>query len=440
MDVEPRSATISAPEREPDPRFSPRRVIFGAGAGNALEWYDWSVYAIFAPFFATQFFDSTDALSATLSTLAIFAVGFLMRPLGGMFFGWYADRHGRRNAMVLSMLITAAGSLLIAVSPTYEVIGIAASLVLVVARLGQGFGLGGEIGASHTYLGEAAPPARRGLWSSSMYVAVTTGVLFATIEAAVLTGLLSTEAMGSWGWRIPFAIGALLALWALYLRRGLSETETFTKNRDTKEMTLQDRPRLMQDIWRERANMLRIIGLTCGGTVAYYAWGISAPGYAIAVKGIEPTNALWAGVCAQLVYIIALPIWGAVSDRIGRRPTLMVFALGFIVLSFPLSWLIRDAAWQLGVAMGIALAIHASAAALLPAVFSELFPTRVRAVGMAVPYSIAVALFGGTAPYLQTWLGSRGLSWMFTAYVMVLCAGTLVTVLKMPETRAKELS
>lgn len=422
---------VAAPSDAARPSW--RRVIFGAGVGNALEWYDWSVYAIFAPFFAEQFFDPADPVSAMLSTLAVFAVGFVMRPLGGVFFGWFADRIGRQRSMVLAMAITALGSLLIAVSPTHASVGVLASALLLVARLAQGFGLGGEIGASHTFLAESAPAHRRGLWSSSMYVAVTVGVLAATLQAAGLKSVLSPEQMSGWGWRIPFVIGALLGIYAFYLRSGLQETTAFQKEDAAPSQSM------LRGIWENRASVLRVVGLTVGGTVLYYTWAIGATSYAITVKGIDPTAALWASVVANLVFIAALPAWGALSDRWGRKPNLIIFSVGLAVLSFPLNWLIQDSAWQLGLATAIALVLLAAVTSILPAAFAEMFPTRVRASGMALPYSLAVAATGGTAPYLNTYLSSIGLSSMFTVYCIALLAIGLVVAVLMPETRGKDL-
>ncbi len=435
MSSVPAAADAASSETDRSGSRTPwRRVIVGAGVGNALEWYDWSVYAVFAPFFAQQFFNTGSAVSAVLAALAVFAVGFVMRPLGGIFFGWFADRIGRQRAMVLAMAITALGSLLIAVAPTYAAVGLLASALLLFARLAQGFGIGGEIGASHTYLAEAAPARRRGLWSSSMYVAVTLGVLFATVQAAVLQSLLSGDQMSAWGWRIPFAIGAVLGIYALYLRSGLPETTAFRNARSSAQQQS-----MWQGIWENRAAVFRVIGLTVGGTVLYYTWAIGATSYAITVKGIDPEGALWAGVVANLVYIAALPFWGAVSDRWGRRPNVIVFSVGLALLAFPLNWLIQDAAWQLGLAMSIALFVHASVAAILPALFAEMFPARVRASGMALPYSLAVAATGGTASYLQTYLASVGLASVFTWYAIALLAVGLVVAVRMPETRGTSL-
>jgi MHS family alpha-ketoglutarate permease-like MFS transporter len=423
---------------------SRRRVLAATGIGNALEWYDWSVYAIFAPFFAAQFFAPTDAVSALLATLGVFAVGFLMRPLGGFLFGWLADRHGRKTAMSYAMVLCAAGSLVIGVAPTYASVGVGASVLLLLARCVQGLAHGGEIGSSHTYLAEMAPARRRGLWASTMYMAITAGTLAATLLGAVLTSTVDPAAMDSWGWRLPFLLGAALGVYALWLRRSLTETEAFRQEQEraaaSPAQATAPAPSLLAGVWAHRSAALRVIGLTVGGTVFYYTWAVSAPAYAIAVKGLDASSALWAGVVANLVFLAALPLWGALSDRWGRRPNGFVFAIGTVVVAFPLTALIQDESWQLGVAMSVALVVMASTASIVPAWFAELFPTRVRASGMAIPYSIAVALTGGTAPYLQTWLGSRGQESLFTGYVVALGLVTLLTVVHTRETRGVELS
>jgi MHS family alpha-ketoglutarate permease-like MFS transporter len=425
---------MAIPSAPPHSRCRWRRIIVGAGIGNALEWYDWTVYAVFAPFFAPQFFDGADPTSALLSTLAVFAAGFFMRPLGGLFFGVLADRKGRRFAMVLSMVVTAMGSLIIAVAPTYSSIGVVASALLLLGRLAQGFGLGGEIGVSYTFLAESAPPARRGLWSSSFYIAVTCGSVFATLEGAILSSVLDKTDMTEWGWRIPFIIGTLLGFYAFYLRGRLPETTAF-------EMAQRGAKRAgtLHSIWQNRTAAARIIGLVMGGTVAFYTWSVAAPGHAITVKRVEASSALWAGVVANLVFIVMLPLWGSLSDRFGRKPNVIAFAVGTAILTVPLDKLIQDQAWQLAVAMSVALTFQAAVSAIAPALFAELLPTHVRAAGTGFPYSIAVALFGGTAPFVQAWLADHGQAALFNVYTIILLAATLITIVITPECKERAL-
>jgi MHS family alpha-ketoglutarate permease-like MFS transporter len=427
--------SLDSVERRPGRPRDRLRTLLGSGAGNALEWYDWNIYAVFAPFFAAQFFNPDNPVAALLSTLAVFAVGFGMRPLGGLLFGWLADRHGRRASMLLSVGLACGASLLIGLAPTYGSVGIAAAAVLLLARLLQGLAHGGEIAAGHTYVAEIAPPRRRGLWSSVIYVSGMLATLMAALLGAGLTSVLSDDAMSSWGWRVPFLAGGALALVAVYLRSQLSETEAFENHRSRAS-----RPSIWGGIWENRNAALTVVGLTLGGTVFFYTWVVAAPAYAIGVKDMDPTAALWASVVAILVMIAALPLAGRLSDRFGRRPNFLVFSLGAAALSFPLNRLIQGEAWQLAVAMSIALALLALVVSILPALFAELFPTRVRATGVGIPYSVAVALTGGTAAYLQTWLTTNGHGDLFLVYSIVLLLIGAVTILATPETRGRPLT
>lgn len=413
------------------------KTIVGTGVGNALEWFDWNIYAIFATFFAAQFFSGANQFSAVLSTLAVFAVGFVARPFGGFLFGWISDRRGRRAAMTLSVALAAGGSFAIGLSPTYESIGVGASLILLTARLVQGLAHGGELPSAQTYLSEVAPPARRGLWASLIYVSGTMGVIAGTGLAAVLTTALDDQQMATWGWRIPFILGGFFGLYALVMRRRLDETEAFEQEVGHQPATR--REPLWRAVLQHRTQALQVIGMTVGITIVYYAWAISAPQYAISSRGIDPAAALWAGVLASLVFIAALPVWGAVSDRIGRKPVLMICILGLAVAAYPLNALVGSSAVRLGIAMSLALILIAGPAAIVPAFYAELFPTHIRTVGVGVPYSIAVAVFGGTAPYLQTWLGETlGRSW-FTGYVVVMLLISLLAIASAPETRGRDL-
>lgn len=413
-----------------------RRTLFGLGAGNAMEWFDWNVYATFASFFAAQFFNAHSAVSALLSTLAVFAVGFAARPIGGWVFGWIADRKGRQLAMALTVAIAAAGSLVIGLSPTYGQIGVWASVILVVARLAQGLAHGGELPSAQTYIAEVAPPARRGLWSSLIYFSGTCGVLVGTLLGAVLSGVLTHEQMLSFGWRIPFILGGVFGIYSLYVRLRMRETEVFQA---AKKDAGKEKGQIWQTIKQNPKLLAQVIGLTVGATVIYYMWAVAAPSYAITVRGVPPTGALWAGVFANVVFLIALPLWGIVSDRIGRKPVLFIAIAGLLVLSFPLNAMVGHEAWQLFVAMSIALIFMAGFSSIGPAVYAEIFPTRIRAVGVGVPYSIAVAAFGGTAPYLQTLFAGNGHPSLFIVYGIVLMVISALVVFTLPETRGVDL-
>ncbi|MDA3626954.1 MFS transporter [Saccharopolyspora sp. WRP15-2] len=426
------STQVDAPARAGAGRW---RTVFGTGIGNALEWYDWNVYAVFAPFFASQFFPKSDATSALLSTLAIFAVGFLMRPLGGLFFGWLGDRKGRRTAMVASIAMAAGGSLVIGIAPTYDTIGIGASLLLLLARLGQGLAHGGELPAAQTYVSEMAPPGRRGRWSSLIYVSGTIGITVGTALGAVLASALVPAELAAWGWRIPFVVGGIIGVYALVMRMRLAETEAFEHD-DAARTKIS----LWQAFWQNRIACLKVIGLTLGGTVVYYTWFVAAPAQAISVKGFDPSATLWVAVAANVVFICALPFFGALSDKIGRKPVLQFAFIGGAVLTFPLNWLVQDQVWQLAAAMFIAMLFMAPASAILPAVYAEMFPTHVRTTGVAIPYAIAVAACGGSAPYLQTWLTKAGAGSVFLTYTVALLLLAVLVVRGMPETKDVDLT
>lgn len=424
----------TAPDRSNLERAGRWRTIIGTGIGNALEWYDWNVYAVFAPFFAGQFFPGSDPASALLTTLAIFAVGFLMRPLGGLLFGWFADRKGRRAAMITSIALAAVGSLLIGVIPTYSTIGIGASVLLLLARLGQGLAHGGELPAAQTYVSEMAPQGRRGRWSSLIYVSGTTGILAGTVLGAVLAGILSDGQLHSWGWRVPFIVGGLIGLYALVMRLRLSETGAFEEEL-AQERAADERPSLWRGIWAHRVACLRVLGITAGGTVAYYTWVVSVPAQAISVKGMNASAALWTGVGANIVLILALPLFGILSDRIGRKPVLYLSYLGGAVLAFPLNLLVQDQIWQLAVSLTVAMLFIAPGVAILPAVYAEMFPTHVRTSGVGLPYALVVAACGGSAPYLQTALEKAGVGSAFLGYTVVLLLVSVAVVYRMPETK-----
>jgi len=428
--------TAEAPPPSAPVEQSRFRTLLGAGVGNTLEWYDWSVYAIFAPFFAAQFFVSDDPTGALLSTLAIFAAGFLMRPIGGFFFGWLADRRGRRYALTTSMITMAAGSLLIGIAPTHASIGLGAGLVLLVARLIQGLAHGGEIAASYTYIAEVAPRARRGLWSTSVYVSVTAGIVLASLIGAGASTIFGEQALTDWAWRVPFLFGGILAFVGLWMRRSLQETEAYADSDESRRRTTRD---LIRGLVENRRSVVRILGLSAGVTVVYYTWAVGISGFAIANRGVDATHGLWASVGANLVFMATLPLWGKWSDKFGRKPIFIAYGVAFVVLTFPLMMLVNDSALRLFVLMSIALFFLGAFVGIMPAFFAELFPTHVRASGVGVPYSVVVALLGGTAPYVLTWLNSQGAAWVFSLYMVVLVGVGLITTVLTPETKGSDL-
>jgi MHS family alpha-ketoglutarate permease-like MFS transporter len=420
-------------DRPRSERWEKARAIVGVGTGNGIEYFDWTVYATFAAFFAPQFFHTGSPVSDLLASFGVFAVGFVARPFGGLLFGWLSDRRGRKLSMTLAVGLAAVGSLVIGLTPTHQTIGVAAAVVLVLARLAQGVAHGGELPSAQTYIVEFAPTARRGLWSSLIYISNTTGVVVGTLLGALLTTTLNSEQMADWGWRVPFLLGGVLGLFVLWMRSRMSETEVYEESGDETAK---------QSMWQlfvaHRRQVFQILFFTVGGTVVYYVWAVSAPAYAIAVRGIDPSGALWAGVGANLVLIASLPFWGAVSDRIGRKPVLYIGNFGIAALLFPLNAMIGHSAVTLFVAMAIALFVMGAILSVMPAMMAELFPTGLRAAGVGVPYSIGVAAFGGTAAYVQTFFADRGSPDLFEWYALALVVVSIAALVTIPETRGRD--
>ena len=414
------------------------RSIFSGSVGNLVEWYDWYVYAAFSLYFAQVFFPAGDRTTQLLNTAAIFAVGFLMRPLGGWLLGRYADRHGRKAALLLSVLMMCAGSLIITFTPGYDSIGVAAPVLLVLARLLQGLSVGGEYGTSATYLSEMATREHRGFWSSFQYVTLILGHLLALGVLILLQQVLLTdEQLREWGWRIPFAIGALAAVTAVWLRRNMLETETFARSEAVADTAGQQRQGTLRALLRHPRAVLTVIGLTMGGTLAFYTYTTYMHKFLVNSAGLDGRTASMLNASTLLLYMLMQPLVGALSDRIGRRPILIAFGVLGTTLTYPILSQLQDvqtaseAFWLILAA----LAIVSGYTAINAVVKAELFPVEVRALGVGLPYALTVALFGGTAEYVALWFKQAGMESGFYWYVTACIACSLLVYLWMPDTR-----
>ncbi|MCQ9164902.1 MFS transporter [Arthrobacter sp. STN4] len=415
-------------------RATTRRItsnIFKGSVGNLIEWYDWYVYAAFAVYFSAEFFPAGDSTSRLLNTAAIFAVGFLMRPLGSLILGRYADRHGRRAALTLSITVMAAGSLIIACTPGFETIGVWAPIILVVARLIQGLSLGGEYGTSATYLSEMASSGRRGFYSSFQYVTLIAGQLIALGVQIILQQLLSDSDMKTWGWRIPFVLGAIFALTVLWLRRTMDESEQFT--RLGKESTSQ--AGTIRILLQHPKAVMTVVGLTLGGTVAFYTYTTYMQKFMVNTVGIDKSTVSWINFFALLAFVVLQPVAGALSDRIGRRPLLLGFGILGTLLTVPLFFLMAGTKNPVGafLLMMVGLVIVSGYTSINAIVKAELFPTEIRALGVGLPYALTVAIFGGTAEFIALGLKSIGLEPVFYFYVAACIAVSFIVYWRMGE-------
>ncbi|BAH38264.1 MAG TPA: MFS transporter [Gemmatimonas aurantiaca] len=416
-----------------DRRPSRLRSIIGGSIGNLVEWYDWYAYSAFSLYFAKSFFPPANQTVQLLNAAAVFAVGFFMRPLGGWVMGRYADRHGRKAALTLSVLLMCAGSLLIAITPSYASIGLLAPTVLVLARLLQGLSVGGEYGASATYLSEMAGQRHRGFWSSFQYVTLIAGQLIALGVLLLLQRILTHEQLLAWGWRIPFVIGACCAVVAVLMRRSLEETEDYQRDAATRPAT--SAAASIRGLLQHPRAVLTVVGLTAGGTVAFYTFTTYAQKFLVNTVGFTAQQATFINAVTLAVYVCLQPIVGAISDRIGRRPVLTTFAVLGTLGTVPLLTTLEHTT-SVGGAIGLlllALTAVSGYTAINAVVKAELFPTSIRALGVGLPYAITVSLFGGTAEYVALWFKSIGHEQWFYWYVTACIAGSLVVYVTMKE-------
>ena len=396
-----------------------------------MEWFDWSVYAFFVPFFSAAFFPVGDRFAQVLAGFTVFAIGFFMRPLGGALLGSYSDRHGRRAGMTLAIGLMAGASLAMAVLPTYAQIGVLAPLLLTLARCAQGISAGGEFGASSAFLVENAPPGRRAWAGSFQQVSVGAGTLLASILASGMFLTQSDEFLLNWGWRIAFGVGAVLGLLGLWLRLAVPDTETFTRARDEGRLTERPLSRVLRDHPRAA---LRVVGMVAAGTALVQFWLVSLPSIVNLKTGVELADAQLAAMLGLALFTILQPVSGWLSDRFGRRPLLLIFALGSAVSFVPMLATIGTTMSSVLVAVAVNAVFLAAYAGSLAAVMAEQFPAPVRTAGISLPYGIAVAIFGGLAPVLATASLQRQAFWVFEAVMVALCLISAVVFWRMPET------
>jgi len=412
------------------------RSIIGGSIGNLVEWYDWYAYSFFSIYFAPVFFPKADQTAQLLNTAGIFAVGFFMRPIGGWLFGSIADKLGRKKAMTISVLLMSFGSLIIACTPTYETIGLFAPILLFTARLIQGLSVGGEYGTSATYLSEMATEKRRGFYSSFQYVTLIGGQLVAVSIQLLLQKLILSEAeLRDWGWRIPFIIGALLSFVAFYIRRALDETKEFENiKRDKDKGTL-------KELFRYPKAIFTVMGLTLGGTIAFYTYSVYMQKFLVNTVQLSKDQATMISFFTLLIFAFIQPLFGSLSDRIGRKPLLISFGILGTIATVPVLTALSNTNSETTALILImaGLLIVSGYTSINAVVKAELFPGQVRALGVGLPYALTTALFGGTAEYIALWFKKTGHENYFYWYVTACIFISLIVYVSMKDTKHTSL-
>lgn len=414
------------------------KSIIGGSAGNMVEWYDWYAYTAFTLYFAPVFFPKGNQTAQLLSAAAIFAVGFIMRPIGAWLMGMYADKRGRKAGLTLSVTLMCLGSLMIAITPGYESIGIFAPIMLVTARLIQGISVGGEYGASATYLSEMAGKNRRGFYSSFQYVTLISGQLLALLLLIILQQFLTPEELRAWGWRIPFVIGAFLAFFVFYIRRGLLETESFNKVDINSPQKKSSVFALFQEYPKAA---FTVMGLTAGGTLAFYSYTTYLQKFLVNTSGFSKESSTQITAIALFIFMLLQPVAGALSDKIGRRPLMLGFGVMgvlFTYLIFSTLAGIKDPFTAFALCL-FGLIIVTGYTSINAVVKAEMFPAHIRALGVALPYAIANTLFGGTAEYVALKLKEMGHEEWYFLYVTFMIGVSLIIYWRMKDTRDHSL-
>ncbi|WP_409278330.1 MFS family transporter [Pseudomonas defluvii] len=407
-------------------------AIVGASSGNLVEWFDFYVYAFCAIYFAPAFFPSDDPTVQLLNTAGVFAAGFLMRPIGGWLFGRVADRHGRKNSMMISVLMMCAGSLAIACLPSYASIGAWAPALLLLARLFQGLSVGGEYGTTATYMSEVALRGQRGFFASFQYVTLIGGQLLAVLVVVILQQLLSEDELRAWGWRIPFVIGAFAALISLFLRRSLEETSSAATRSDKEAGSLVGLFR------HHKAAFITVLGYTAGGSLIFYTFTTYMQKYLVNTAGMNAKTASFIMTGVLFLYMCMQPLFGMLSDRIGRRNSMLWFGALGTLFTLPILLVLKTVTspFLAFVLITLALAIVSFYTSISGLVKAEMFPPQVRALGVGLAYAVANAVFGGSAEYVALGLKSLGMENSFYWYVTAMMAIAFLFSLRLPKQAA----
>ncbi len=409
------------------------KAVIGGSVGNLIEWYDWYVYSSFSLYFASVFFPAGDQTTEFLYAAVVFSVGFIVRPLGSWLMGVYADRHGRRPALVLAMAVMGGSSLVIAFTPSYASIGIAAPLLLMVARIAQGLSVGGEYAAVATYLSEIAGKHRRGFYGSFQYVTLIAGQLLALLVLVGLQHNLTPEELSDWGWRVPFAIGAVGALVAFWIQSSLEETESF-KNMKKKRESAADTWQLMRSHPKE---LMFVLGMTMGGALGFYVFSNYMQKFLVNTSGFTKDDASLIMAMAMIVFMVAQPVMGWISDKIGRKPMFVFYGVGATLMTFPVMNYLQTSDSAMGAFLVIsgALLVQSTYTSISGQYKAELFPTEIRALGVGLPYALGVAFIGGTAEAVALKLKQMGYETSFYWYVTFFMVIVLITSALMPDTK-----
>ncbi|EJM34152.1 arabinose efflux permease family protein [Pseudomonas sp. GM33] len=417
--------------------YGEKKAIVAATLGTIVEYTDWVIYATFSSILARQFFPAGDSLTSLLSVLAIFAVGFIMRPIGGAVLGQVADRYGRKKGLTLSILLMSLASLVIGLCPNYDSIGIAAPIILVFARLVQGFSAGGEFGSASAFLIESAPAHRRAFAGSWQWFAINAGTMVSFLLGFGLASLGSDAALNDWGWRVAFIIAALMGVIALWIRLSVRETEIFKARAAS---NVKKRP-LRDLFFSHRKDAMRVIGIAMAGNLLNYVWMVSYPSQVHLITGMSIRDTLLAGVISVGVSLVLLPFAGKLADRVGRRPVLIAFAVASVIWAWPSFGLLHVgiSLTEVTILQTISMVIMTGFGAASAVTMAEQFPAEVRVTGIALPYALSVTLFGGTAPYLMAAMAGWGYGHLFWIYLAVISAISAIVYLRMPETKGLPL-